>query len=140
MAGGNLSSDNDDGLISAINVTPMVDIVLVLLVIFMITAPVIYQSAIKVQLPKASSGEKPQKSQFNFVVTKDSEVLWNSEKLGWAEIEDKLKGVSESDKDAPVSISADDKAYHGQVIHLMDLLQKAGLKKFALNVEKVIKK
>jgi biopolymer transport protein ExbD len=47
----------DDELIAGINVTPLVDVVLVLLVIFLITAPVIYQSAIKVQLPKASSGE-----------------------------------------------------------------------------------
>jgi biopolymer transport protein ExbD len=54
MAGG---FQADDDVISGINITPLVDVVLVLLIIFMITAPVIYQSAIKVKLPQAKSGE-----------------------------------------------------------------------------------
>ncbi len=131
----NLGSSDDNSMISGINVTPMVDIVLVLLVIFMITAPVIYQSAIKVQLPKAASGGNSKKSSFQFTITKSGEIFWNGKMKNWAQLESELTNIPDSQKLESVSISADEKSYHGQVIHLMDVLQKAGLKRFALNVE-----
>ncbi len=53
---------SDDNFFADINITPLVDVVLVLLIIFMITAPVLYQSAIQVQLPKTKSGDSPNAS------------------------------------------------------------------------------
>ncbi len=133
MAGGFASNSDDE--ISAINVTPLVDVVLVLLIIFMITAPVLYQSAIKVQLPKAKSGETTQKSPLNFTITQDGTLMWDKERADWAALPARLKALGPSILDQPAIISADEKTPHGTVIKLMDTLRQAGLAKFALNVE-----
>ena len=80
MAGG-FGATTEDDPISGINVTPLVDVVLVLLIIFMITAPVLYQSAIQVQLPKASTGEKAEKSPLEFSITIDGIISWGKEEM-----------------------------------------------------------
>src|SRR3954469_1827821 len=83
-------SSTDDDMITGINVTPLVDVVLVLLIIFMITAPVLYQSAIKIQLPKAKTGEENPKSPLNFTISKDGDLAWDKEKLSWESLGKKL--------------------------------------------------
>ena len=132
MAGG---FTTDDDLISGINVTPLVDVVLVLLIIFLITAPVIYQSAIKVQLPKAKTGEEAQKSPLNFVITKEGEVLWDQKKVDWDTLGQRLGAMGAQAADQTAIISADQATPHGTVIRLMDALRQAGMVRFALNVE-----
>lgn len=133
MAG--LLDNAEDDVISGINVTPLVDVVLVLLIIFMITAPVIYQSAIKVQLPKAQSGESADKSPLNFSISKEGDVTWNSERVDWKTLENRLKELAPKSADMTALISADEATPHGVVIHLMDTLRMSGLTHFALNVE-----
>ena len=135
MAGGSFGSSDED-LISSINVTPLVDVVLVLLVIFLITAPVLYQSAIKVQLPKAKSGESSQKSPLNFMISKDGELTWDQQKLDWDELGKRLAQMGPQAAEETAIISADQATPHGTVIKLMDTLRQAGLTRFALNVEK----
>jgi biopolymer transport protein ExbD len=134
MAGGAFGS-SDDELISGINVTPLVDVVLVLLVMFLITAPVLYQSAIKVQLPKAKSGEQAEKSPINFMVSKDGELSWDQKKLSWEELTKRLAQLGPQASEQTALISADQATPHGTVIKLMDALRQAGLSRFALNVE-----
>lgn len=133
MAG---SSQQDDDFISGINVTPLVDVVLVLLVIFMITAPVIYQSAIKVKLPQTASGSEGEKNSLAFSMDSQENIYWNSVKMSWSELEQKLTSLTAAEKEKSASISADEKATHGQVVKLMDALQRAGLHRFSLNVSK----
>ncbi len=126
----------DDDVISGINVTPLVDVVLVLLVIFLMTAPVIYQSAIKVQLPKARTGEDAgAKSPLNFTVNAEGKVFWNGEELGWPQLAERLKALGPKAAEETAMISADQTTAHGIVIQLMDALRSAGLVRFALNVE-----
>lgn len=126
----------DDESISGINVTPLVDVVLVLLVIFLMTAPVIYQSAIKVQLPKARTGEEAgQKSPLNFTIDAAGKVFWNSEELSWESLGEKLKAMGPKAAEETAIISADQATPHGVVIKLMDALRASGLVRFALNVE-----
>jgi biopolymer transport protein ExbD len=132
VAGG-FSSDDD--VISGINVTPLVDVVLVLLIIFMITAPVIYQSAIKVQLPKAKTGEESQKSPLSFTITKAGDLMWDGKKTDWVALNDRLKAMGPQTGQETAVISADEATPHGTVIRLMDMLREAGLVRFALNVE-----
>ena len=134
MAGG-FAGSGDDDVISAINITPLVDVVLVLLIIFMITAPVIYQSAIKVQLPKARSGEEAQRSALNFTITKEGAVMWDKEQVDWASLGTRLSALNEKNPEQTAIISADEATPHGTVIKLMDSLRQAGLTRFALNVE-----
>jgi biopolymer transport protein ExbD len=134
MAGG-FGTAGDEDLISGINVTPLVDVVLVLLIIFMITAPAIYQSAIKVQLPKAATGEEAQKSPLNFTVTQDGKLVMGKEEIGWDALPQRLKALGPNLGEQSAMISADEKTPHGTVIRLMDALRQAGLTRFALNVE-----
>src|SRR3954471_13791434 len=89
-------NSQDDELVASINVTPLVDVVLVLLVIFLITAPVIYQSAIKVQLPKASTGEKNPNSPLSFTLDREGAIAWGNEKLSWDEVESRLSKTKEA--------------------------------------------
>ena len=132
MAGG---FSTDDDVISGINVTPLVDVVLVLLVIFLMTAPVIYQSAIKVQLPKAKTGETAEKSPFNFTISKEGEVSWDKEKITWEALNQRLKKMGPQAAEQTAVINADTATAHGTVIKLMDALREAGLTHFALSVE-----
>src|SRR5436190_24061454 len=108
MASG-FGSSNDEEMFSAINVTPLVDVVLVLLIIFMITAPTIYQSAIKVQLPKAQSGEATEKAAMSFVINKEGNLTWNQEPITWDSVSQRLAVEKEkaAKSSQPVMISAD---------------------------------
>ena len=132
---GSASSSGDEDLISAINVTPLVDVVLVLLIIFMITAPTIYQAAIRVQLPKAASGEEAQGSPLSFTISKDGELYWDRDRVAWNALGKRLSAVGSALQKETAIISADEVTPHGTVIHLMDALRSAGLTRIALNVE-----
>lgn len=126
---------SDDDVISAINITPLVDVVLVLLVIFMITAPVIYQNAIKVKLPTAQNAEKTDSSPMDFTLSKDGKISWGKDLLTWESFEERLKNTPiDQLKTETAMIRADEATPHGQVIRLIDLCRKYGLTKFALNV------
>ncbi len=125
----------DDEAISGINVTPLVDVVLVLLVIFLMTAPVLYQSAIKVQLPQAKTGEESAKGPLQFSVNAAGDVYWGSDQLSWESLGQRLKGLGAKATEETAIISADQATSHGVVIKLMDTLRQAGLTRFALNVE-----
>ncbi len=132
MAGSFASSD--DEVIAGINVTPLVDVVLVLLIIFLITAPVLYQSAIKVQLPKAKTGEEAQKSGLSFTITKDGKLSWDKNPVDWEELSQKLARLQTTPEQSAM-ISADEATPHGTVVKLMDALRTAGITRFALSVE-----
>ena len=126
---------NEDEPVSAINVTPLVDVVLVLLVIFLMTAPVIYQSAIKVKLPAAATGEQREKSPLQFTVTRDGNVLWDKDPVDWDSLGRRLAALGAGSQEQTAVISADEATAHGVVIKLMDTLRQAGITKFAMNVE-----
>lgn len=133
MAG--FGSSSDDEVISGINVTPLVDVVLVLLIIFLITAPVLYQSAIKVQLPKAKTGEQADKSPLSFTLSKDGKLMWGKDEISWETLGQRLQDLGPKASEETAIISADEETHHGTVVKLMDALRQAGLTRFALNVE-----
>ncbi|MBL7715150.1 MAG: biopolymer transporter ExbD [Bdellovibrionales bacterium] len=130
---------SDDDYVSGINVTPLVDVVLVLLVIFLMTAPVLYQSAIKVQLPQVKKGDaNNDKTPLNFAISKEGQIYWNKDKIDFSEIVAKVSDYVKKEKDPTqlvAMISADQAAQHGTVVKLMDHLRQAGLSRFGLNVE-----
>ncbi|HEX5035981.1 MAG TPA: biopolymer transporter ExbD [bacterium] len=132
-----VSNSSDEDVISAINITPLVDVVLVLLVIFMITAPVLYQSAIKVKLPTASTGEHSDKDKqsFNFTVSAKGEVAWDNQAVDWETLAKRLSALDEVSKQKTAFISADKDTPHGTVIRLMDTLRQAGVTHLGMSVE-----
>src|ERR1700757_1089270 len=95
----------DEAFISGINVTPLVDVVLVLLIIFLITAPVIYQSAIKVQLPRAQTGEETRKSPLDFTISKDGQLSWNKEAVDWNALPQRLAALGSGIGEQTATIS-----------------------------------
>lgn len=134
--GADLSNSGDDGPINGINVTPFVDVVLVLLVIFMLTAPLLVQDALKVQLPKSGSSDQKSSSSVGLSITKEGLFLWNGIALDESVLLQKIKEEAAKNSETQVLISADTKAQHGFVVKAIDLVKKGGLNKFALQVER----
>jgi biopolymer transport protein ExbD len=132
MAGG--ASNDDDGLISGINVTPLVDVTLVLLIIFMVTAKIIVSQGMPMDLPKAASGESVQ-TVFSVELSADGRTRVDSEGVANDEAISALaKTAHGRNKDLRAVIRADKKVEHGRVIHVLDLLKRAGIAKIAFAV------
>jgi len=131
---GSSSNDSDD-LVAEINVTPLVDVILVLLIIFMITAPIIYQSAIKVQLPKAQTGEAIENTVLRFTIQKDGTLLLDDRAVNLNDVAQKIKSLGDRINEQQASVSADRDTPHGKVIELMDVLRQNGMTRFSLTVE-----
>jgi biopolymer transport protein ExbD len=127
------SNDNDD-VISAINVTPLVDITLVLLIIFMVTAKIIVAQGMPMDLPKAASGETVQ-TIFSVELTVDGKTRVDTK---FVRNDDAISGLAKTaklkNKDLRAVIRADSKVEHGRVIHVLDLLKRAGIAKIAFAV------
>lgn len=129
--------DNDDG-INEINITPFVDVVLVLLVIFMVTAPVMIKESLKVNLPKTLTSDITSKvDSVGVAITKEGQVLLNGKLFGPDTLQVELKRISKSAPKTNFLISADTEARHGDVVRMIDMLKKNNLNRFALQVEKI---
>ena len=128
-------NSSDEDAIAAINITPLVDVVLVLLVIFLVTAPVLYQSAIKVKLPQAATGESSPTPTMSFTITEAGLMSWNDEPVDWDRLSKRLKKLNEAQREETAYISADRNTPHGTVIRLMDTLRQANITHLAVSVE-----
>ena len=124
------------GPIVGINMTPMVDIMLVLLVILMVTATYVVAQSFNVELPKTASSDDPSPSPLIVTLAKNDEVRFNDVLVTEAELVARL-GDAAKTPDANLVISADKEVRHGAVMHVVDLAKLAGISKFALNVERV---
>jgi biopolymer transport protein ExbD len=132
MAGN--SSNDDDGMVSGINVTPLVDVTLVLLIIFMVTARIIVSQGMPMDLPKAASGEALQQV-FSVELSADGKTRVDSDNLANDEaITPLAKAAKAKNADLRAVIRADKKVEHGRVIHVLDLLKRAGVAKIAFAV------
>ena len=123
------------GPISDINVTPMVDVVLVLLVIMMVSATYIVSQSLKVELPKAASQAEGVASIAAVTISKEGKFYFNQEPVSEPELVNHFKSAIASNKDVSLIVSADASALHGKVVHVIDLAKLEGITKFAINVE-----
>lgn len=132
MAG---SANNDDeGIISGINVTPLVDVTLVLLIIFMVTAKVIVSQGMPMDLPKAASGEEIQ-TVFSVELSADGKARVDSKPIANDdEVSALAKAAKGKNPDIRAVIRADKKVEHGRVIYVLDLLKRVGVSKIAFAV------
>lgn len=126
----------DDEPLSDINVVPLVDIVLVVLIIFMVTAPMFMKPSINVNLPKAASGDKTQAGQLNISITADGRLNLNGSFVDEAAIAKKAKELFDANPEVQAVISADKNVPHGQVVGVMDTVKSSGVKKFAISIDK----
>ncbi len=135
MAGG--ASDSDDE-ITGINVTPLVDVMLVLLIIFMVTATYIVNQSINVNLPKAQTADPSTQSlTVAFVLDAEGRLAMAGKPVEFAELAGKIaeEKAKAGDKGISAVIAADTKTPHGFVIKLIDNIRKNGINDFAINVE-----
>ncbi len=134
MASSSSNDDGDEGIISSINVTPLVDVTLVLLIVFMVTAKIIVSQGMPMDLPKAASGEEVQ-NVFSVDLTADGAARVDSTPVTTDEaIAELARQAKARNKDMRVVIRADKKVEHGRVIRVLDILKQAGLAKFAFGV------
>jgi biopolymer transport protein ExbD len=135
MAGG--ARDDADEAITGINVTPLVDIVLVLLIIFMVTAKLIVSKSVPLDLPKAASGSDIQ-TVFSIVLAADGTTQVDSKPV---QNDDAIFPLAKSARDKNPElravIKADSAVPHGRVIHVLDLLKQAQVAKIAFGVQPV---
>lgn len=130
------NSSDDDESISAINVVPLVDIILVVLIIFMVTAPMIMKPAINVNLPKAVSGDQSTPSQLTISIAANGTLNLNGTTADENAISAKAQQEVGKNSEIQAIISADKDVPHGTVVHIIDLVKTAGVKKFAISIEK----
>ena len=136
MAGSSGFEDEDNArMIVDINVTPLVDIMLVLLIIFMVTAAFIGSSSIKIDLPKAASGSDTARSTLALTLASDGTLYLNGERSSEGAVTRFIGGELPKNPDLQAIIAADKVVQHGNVVRVIDLVKRAGVRKFAINVE-----
>lgn len=133
MAGG--ASNDDEELISAINVTPLVDVVLVLLIILMVTAQIVAKhDSIPMELPKGATGESGVPSTLAVSLDKDGKFYLDSEAVSLEQLRGKVREAYKKDKETRAVIAADGRVSHSEVVKVIDLLRQEKVTKFAINV------
>jgi biopolymer transport protein ExbD len=132
--GSNFSGEDD--LISEINITPFVDIILVVLIIFMVTASTIVQSSIKVNLPEAATGEATESSSLGLTLLTNGDLLLDGERTTAAQLRESIQKAKAETDEVVCLIAADKAVAHGRVVWLIDLVKSEGIAKFAINIDK----
>jgi biopolymer transport protein TolR len=122
-------------LASQINVTPLVDVMLVLLIIFMVTAPII-QQGVEVNLPKVKAQALPAKeAQLIVSITRNHEVYLNDTRIGTEQLSEKLKAISVERPNRQVFLRADDAVPYGEVVRTMAAIKAAGIEDVGMVTE-----
>jgi len=120
---------DDDEVMSEINMTPLVDVMLVLLIIFIITVPVLTHS-VKLDLPRAENTPNEIKPEtVNLSVTADGQLHWNENAISEEELERRLAAVAQQQPQPEIHIRGDRKVDYEHVIKVMAAAQRAGLHK-----------
>lgn len=128
--------DQGDDAIADINVVPLVDIILVVLIIFMVTAPMIMKPSIKVNLPQAATGEQTVQTQLNVTIAANGNLSLNGKPADSKTISTAAKEALQKNPDIQAVIAADRDVPHGTVVQILDLIKGAGIKKFAISIDK----
>ncbi len=127
MSFGRINRSNNAKPMSDINMTPLVDVMLVLVVIFIITAPLM-TSAIKLDLPKTSATNPVDAPKFvTVVIDKNGQVFLNEQATSLTQLTDSLKQIAIVKSDTEVQLRADETVAYGKVAEVMGVTQQAGL-------------
>ena len=129
------SNGNDDA-ITGINVTPLVDITLVLLIIFMVTTSYIVKESIDVDLPRAASGGETVGPTLTFSIDKAGALYLDGQPATREAARSAVRAALKRSPDARALIGADKGVAYGEVVSLIDLVKQEGLTKFAIQIAK----
>jgi biopolymer transport protein ExbD len=135
---GAASGGGSDDAIVAINITPMVDIMLVLLIIFMITANIVKERGIDVELPEAATGETNEKTTLGLTIDPDRKWYLNGTEISELDLRAFIRSEkARPDNELSAIIAADKTVPYGNVVKLIDTIKQEGVFKFALNIDPV---
>ena len=126
-------------VVSEINITPLTDVALVLLLIFMITTPIIYQSNIKINLPKAKSGvalEKGREEQAEIIITREGVVYLDGKLVTRKELRAKMSHRKKNNPDLSVVVRSDKFVRFQEIVDVLDPLVELGILKLNIGVTK----
>ncbi len=123
------------GLITDINVTPLVDIMLVLLIIFMLTAHLIARQEIEVKLPKAAAGDTMPPTTLAVTLTREGRIFLNGKPTTGAELRATIRAEVAKDRQMQVVVAGDRDVSHGRVVWVLDLVKGLGVGAFAIQID-----
>jgi biopolymer transport protein ExbD len=135
MAGTLGSGGGRRAIVSGINVTPLVDVCLVLLIILMVSSTYIVAQSLKIQLPKSHATDGQAEKPATVTLLKTGGLRWNDHDSNEEEIARELKKAADADPETNLVVSADKEVQHGRVVHVLDIAKLAGITKFAINVQ-----
>jgi biopolymer transport protein ExbD len=125
------------GIVSDINVTPLVDIMLVLLIIFMLTAHLIAKQAIEVELPRAASSSTTPPTTLAITLTKDGTLYLNQQPTTPEDLKSSVRAAIATDAKTQAIIIGDKAVPHGRVVWVLDTVKSLGVASFAIQIDPV---
>jgi biopolymer transport protein ExbD len=126
MAMGGLDREDFSAPMAEINTTPLVDVMLVLLVIFLVTAPMLTQ-AVKLKLPNETTTAIADEKPITLSISENGQYFWGEEAISPEQLEQRLQQSAASDKTRPIHLRADVNVPYGNVSKTLVLAQKYGL-------------
>ena len=129
------SASRRRGIIAEINVTPLVDIMLVLLIIFMLTAHLIARQAIEIELPHASQSTAPPPTTLAIALKADGEIFLNEKPTTAAALREAIKAAVARDPKTQAIIAGDKRVSHGRVVWVLDTVKALGVTQFAIQID-----
>ena len=127
---------DDDGTVTGINITPMVDIMLVLLIVFMVTANFVSEQGLKISVPKTQDTETSTTVSLSVAVNEKGELLFKSAKTTLDNLKAALTREVGVNPNTRVTLAADSKLSYQQVVNVLDIIKQAGVAHVALTTEK----
>ena len=123
------------GIIAEINVTPLVDIMLVLLIIFMLTAHLIARQAIEIELPRASQSTASPPTTLAIALKADGAIFLNDQPVTAQALRDAIKAAVARDPKTQAVVAGDKRVSHGRVVWVLDTVKSLGITQFAIQID-----
>jgi len=135
MALGSLNKRGRSPIMADINITPLTDIFLVLLIIFMVSSAAMIESGAKISLPEVDNTTS-QPREITVTVTSADEIYVNNQPTSMDQIENVLRGLVSANPDVPVVLEGDRQVLFGEAVKILSLAQKAGASQVAIAAQR----
>jgi biopolymer transport protein ExbD len=136
MGSSNNNQDGEESIVSEVNLTPLIDIMLVLLIIFMVTSTAALESGLDIELPKTSiTNEKKQDEILIITLSKDGKVALQGKFVEDAKLGETMIAKLAELKTESVILEGDTQAFLGKAVEIMDIAKSAGAKNFSIAAE-----